>query len=108
MVLSRGIPINLARLDLRSCAGKTKTAYMYDAHHHNACLCSAHCYASCHSFAQVNTEIVAIQRVITPAGESQLKELIQAHADKTGSAKAAALLADWSAASQRFWQVGTV
>jgi glutamate synthase domain-containing protein 3 len=81
---------------------------MYNAHRHNACLCSAHCYASCHSFAQVNTEIVAIQRVITPAGETQLKELIQAHADKTGSAKAAALLADWSAASQRFWQVGTV
>jgi glutamate synthase (ferredoxin) len=54
---------------------------------------------------QVNTEIVAIQRVITPAGEEQLRGLIQAHADKTGSATATALLADWGAAKERFWQL---
>jgi glutamate synthase domain-containing protein 3 len=48
---------------------------------------------------------VAIQRVITPAGEAQLKGLLQAHVDKTGSAKAAALLADWGAARERFWQL---
>ncbi|KAF8065477.1 hypothetical protein HT031_003078 [Scenedesmus sp. PABB004] len=54
---------------------------------------------------KVNTEIVAIQRVITPAGEAQLKGLVAAHADKTGSAKAKALLADWAAAKGRFWQL---
>ena len=54
---------------------------------------------------QVNTEIVAIQRVITDAGEAQLKTLIQQHADKTGSGKAAAILADWPAAKDKFWQI---
>lgn len=55
--------------------------------------------------AQVNTEIVAIQRVITPAGEAQLKDLIQDHAVKTGSKKAAVLLADWANAKAKFWQI---
>jgi glutamate synthase (ferredoxin) len=54
---------------------------------------------------QVNTEIVAIQRVITSAGEAQLKGLIETHAAKTGSAKAKALLADWEAAKAKFWQI---
>ena len=54
---------------------------------------------------QVNTEIVAIQRVITPAGEAQLKGLIETHAAKTGSGKAQALLADWAAAKDKFWQI---
>ena len=54
---------------------------------------------------QVNTEIVAIQRVITPAGEAQLKGLIQQHADKTGSKKAAALLSNWASAKDKFWQI---
>lgn len=54
---------------------------------------------------QVNTEIVAIQRVITSAGEAQLKGLIQQQAAKTGSKKAAALLADWANAKAKFWQI---
>lgn len=54
---------------------------------------------------QVNTEIVAIQRLVTSAAEVQLKSLIQQHAEKTGSAKAKAILADWSAAKNRFWQL---
>ena len=54
---------------------------------------------------QVNTEIVAIQRVSTAAGEQQLKKLIQDHVDLTGSAKGAALLADWSNVLTRFWQL---
>lgn len=54
---------------------------------------------------QVNTEIVAIQRVITSAGEAQLKGLINQHAAKTGSKKAAALLADWANAKAKFWQI---
>ncbi|BDA41678.1 Ferredoxin-dependent glutamate synthase, chloroplastic [Coccomyxa sp. Obi] len=54
---------------------------------------------------KVNTEIVAIQRVSTAAGEQQLKKLIQDHVDLTGSAKGAALLADWSNVLPRFWQL---
>lgn len=53
----------------------------------------------------MNTEIVGIQRVITAAGEAQLKSLIEEHASKTGSAKAKALLSDWAAAKGQFWQI---
>lgn len=69
-------------------------------------LCRAvSCYVCYAAQKQVNTEIVAIQRVITAAGEAQLKGLIQQHAAKTGSKKAAALLADWDAAKGKFWQI---
>jgi len=54
---------------------------------------------------KVNTEIVAIQRVLSAGGERQLKGLIEAHAAATGSAKAKALLADWGAAKAKFWQL---
>ncbi|MEL6606054.1 MAG: hypothetical protein AAFP20_22810, partial [Cyanobacteria bacterium J06614_10] len=50
-------------------------------------------------------EIVQVQRVLTQAGERQLKALIEAHADRTGSAKAKAILADWQAYIPKFWQV---
>lgn len=53
----------------------------------------------------MNTEIVAIQRVSTAAGEQQLKKLIKDHVDLTGSAKGAAILSDWSNALQKFWQL---
>jgi glutamate synthase (ferredoxin) len=55
--------------------------------------------------AKVNPEIVKIHRVLTEAGEAQLKGLIQAHADRTGSAKAKAILENWSAYLPQFWQV---
>ncbi len=55
--------------------------------------------------AKMNTEIVEIQRVSTAAGEQQLKDMITAHAEKTGSAKAKAILADWSTYVSQFWQV---
>jgi glutamate synthase (ferredoxin) len=55
--------------------------------------------------AKVNPEIVKIQRVCSPAGEAQLKALITAHAEKTGSAKAKAILADWATYLPQFWQV---
>ncbi|KAM3113289.1 glutamate synthase large subunit [Phormidesmis sp. 146-33] len=55
--------------------------------------------------AKVNPEIVKVQRVISPAGEQQLKELIEAHRDRTGSPKAKAILADWSTYLLKFWQV---
>jgi glutamate synthase (ferredoxin) len=48
---------------------------------------------------------VAIQRVITAAAGAQLRGLIEAHAAKTGSARAKALLADWEAAKAKFWQL---
>ncbi|MEL6157627.1 MAG: glutamate synthase large subunit [Cyanobacteria bacterium J06627_32] len=54
---------------------------------------------------RVNPEIVQVQRVLTQAGEQQLKSLIEAHADRTGSAKAKAILADWQAYIPKFWQV---
>lgn len=54
---------------------------------------------------RVNPEIVQIQRVISPAGEAQLKSLIQDHVDRTGSPKAQAILADWSTYLDKFWQV---
>ncbi|GIL47362.1 hypothetical protein Vafri_4198, partial [Volvox africanus] len=54
---------------------------------------------------KVNTEIVAVQRVITTAGEAQLKGLIQAHYERTGSSKAKALLANWEVSVGKFWQL---
>ncbi|MEL7510755.1 MAG: glutamate synthase large subunit [Cyanobacteria bacterium J06554_3] len=54
---------------------------------------------------RVNPEIVQVQRVLTGAGEQQLKSLIEAHAEKTGSAKAKRILADWQAYIPKFWQV---
>jgi glutamate synthase (ferredoxin) len=54
---------------------------------------------------KVNLEIVKIQRVKTPAGEQQLKELIELHAERTGSQKAKDILANWSEYLPQFWQV---
>lgn len=53
----------------------------------------------------VNPEIVNVQRVITEAGEQQLKSLIEAHANRTGSEKAKRILANWSDYKTKFWQV---
>lgn len=54
---------------------------------------------------RVNPEIVKVQRVITPAGEQQLKGMIEAHAARTGSPKAAHILANWADYLPKFWQV---
>ena len=53
----------------------------------------------------MNTEIVAIQRVVTTAGAAQLKSLITAHVEKTGSAKGKAVLASWDKYLPQFWQL---
>lgn len=53
---------------------------------------------------KVNPEIVKIQRVLTPAGEALLKELITAHADRTGSKKAKLILENWQTYLPMFWQ----
>jgi glutamate synthase (ferredoxin) len=55
--------------------------------------------------AKVNPEIVKIQRVLTPTGEQQLRDLIEAHVEKTHSAKAKAILTNWSEYLPKFWQV---
>jgi glutamate synthase (ferredoxin) len=54
---------------------------------------------------RVNPEIVKVQRVNTPAGEQQLKALIEAHQAHTGSQKAAHLLTNWGDYLPQFWQV---
>jgi glutamate synthase (ferredoxin) len=54
---------------------------------------------------KVNPEIVKLQRVQTPAGEQQLKDLIAVHGDRTGSQKAAQILNNWSEFLPKFWQV---
>jgi glutamate synthase (ferredoxin) len=54
---------------------------------------------------KVNPEIVKMQRVITPAGEAQLKGLIEAHRERTGSDRAQEILANWSDYLPKFWQI---
>ncbi|MGB0561064.1 MAG: glutamate synthase large subunit [Spirulinaceae cyanobacterium] len=54
---------------------------------------------------RVNPEIVTVQRVETTAGQQQLKDMITAHLERTGSPKAKAMLADWEATVTQFWQV---
>jgi glutamate synthase (ferredoxin) len=55
--------------------------------------------------AKVNPEIVKIQRVTTAAGKQQLKDLIAAHAEHTGSQKARQILDNWQDYLPQFWQV---
>ncbi len=54
---------------------------------------------------RVNPEIVKVQRVITPAGEQLLKDLITAHHTATGSPQAAHILTHWADYLPQFWQV---
>lgn len=54
---------------------------------------------------KVNKEIVKIQRVNAPAGQMQLKSMIEAHVEKTGSEKGAAILREWEAHLPLFWQL---
>jgi glutamate synthase (ferredoxin) len=53
----------------------------------------------------VNREIVTIQRVMTAAGEKQLKELITAHLHRTESPKAKMILENWQEFLPKFWQL---
>ncbi|MFM7423447.1 MAG: glutamate synthase-related protein, partial [Elainella sp.] len=54
---------------------------------------------------KVNPEIVKVQRVVTPAGEQQLKGLIETHLAQTGSPKAKRILDNWAELLPQFWQV---
>lgn len=55
--------------------------------------------------AKINPEIVKWQRVQTAAGEKQLKDLVAAHAEKTGSQKAQEILSRWAEYLPKFWQL---
>jgi len=55
--------------------------------------------------AKVNPEIVKLQRVTSAIGAAQLRQLITAHRDRTGSAKAAMILQEWERYLPLFWQV---
>jgi glutamate synthase (ferredoxin) len=54
---------------------------------------------------KINKEIVKMQRVNAPAGQMQLKGLIEAYVEKTGSAKGAKILSEWEAYLPLFWQL---
>ena len=54
---------------------------------------------------QVNSEIVAMQRVQTSAGETQLRELLEAHVEYTDSTRAKHILSDWKSNLGKFWQL---
>ncbi|VFQ72272.1 unnamed protein product [Cuscuta campestris] len=54
---------------------------------------------------KVNKEIVKIQRVLAPVGQTLLKSLIEAHVEKTGSSKGFAVLKDWDKYLPLFWQL---
>jgi glutamate synthase (ferredoxin) len=53
----------------------------------------------------VNHAIVKVQRVVSEAGAKQLYELIQTHAQKTGSPKAQEIIANWESYLPKFWQL---
>jgi len=55
--------------------------------------------------AKVNREIVTTQRVLSPAGEQQLKDLITSFVEHTGSDKGKQILANWSEFLPKFWQL---
>ena len=58
------------------------------------------------SFApKVNPEIVKIQRLVSQAGKGQLKEMIMAHVEKTGSSKGREILNNWDSYVTKFWQI---
>jgi len=54
---------------------------------------------------KVNREIVKVQRVVTVAGEAQLKSMIERHFEKTGSERAEEILNDWKTEVGKFWQI---
>mmetsp|Transcript_6974 Transcript_6974/g.9996 ORF Transcript_6974/g.9996 Transcript_6974/m.9996 type:complete len:1695 (+) Transcript_6974:145-5229(+) len=63
-------------------------------------------YDSDDSFSErVNGEIVSMQRLVSAAGEAQLKTLIERHFEKTGSEKADEILNNWESEKQKFWQI---
>ncbi len=54
---------------------------------------------------KVNPEIVKIQHIVSEAGKQQLKAMITAHVEKTGSHKGQDILINWDSYLGKFWQV---
>lgn len=54
---------------------------------------------------RVNGEIVKVQRVVTSAGELQLRNIVERHFEKTGSERAESILDNWDEEVGKFWQV---
>jgi len=52
-----------------------------------------------------NPMLVALQRVDDAAGAARLRDLVSAHLEATGSAKARELLEDWDRGVSAFWRV---
>ncbi len=48
---------------------------------------------------------MSVQRVQTAAGEQQLRELLEAHAELAESSKAQSLLDNWKDSLGKFWQL---
>ena len=55
--------------------------------------------------SKVNNEIVNAQPLASEGGKQQLKEMITAHVDKTGSQKGQEILNNWDSYVTKFWQV---
>jgi glutamate synthase (NADPH/NADH) large chain len=55
--------------------------------------------------ARVNPDTILVHRLETAYWEGACRALVAEHAERTGSAFAAALLNDWEAQRGRFWQV---
>ena len=53
----------------------------------------------------VNPDSVGWYRITSPYWQEQLKEMVQAHYDRTGSHRALTILDQWEAELGRFWQV---
>nr|QUE29655.1 GltB [Erythrotrichia foliiformis] len=54
---------------------------------------------------KINKEIVKVQRVVTKAGQTELKTLIEKHAEKTNSMQAQKILKNWESYLGKFWQL---
>ena len=63
-------------------------------------------YDADNTFEQmVNREIVKVQRISSPAGETQLKTMIERHYQLTGSDRADDILNNWEEEKGKFWQI---
>ena len=54
---------------------------------------------------RVNRELVSLERLVDEGSEAEVRDLIQVHVEKTGSARGKAILEDWERQRARFWAV---
>lgn len=55
--------------------------------------------------SKVNPEIVSVQKIVSAAGEKQLKGLLEEYVAKTQSPRAQKILEDWTTEKEMFWQI---